>query len=88
MNLNEKVQNGLRSYLRNLAKRRSNRIVTADDAHTFLNGRGIRQNQSLVRLAYVNSTLRSPEFVTVGETASSRPAARSRRISTWTMATV
>ena len=85
MRLNEKVQNGLRSYLRNLINRRSNSVVTADDVHTFLNKRSIAGNAT-TRLAYVNSTLRAPDFTTIGETLSQRPVARSRKISQWTTA--
>lgn len=71
------------SYLRSLANRRKNGVVTADDAHTYLNRNGI-STQFRTRLSFINSVLRSPMFETTGNTKpSSRPAAKGRAISVW-----
>ena len=77
------VQNGLRSYLRSLSNRRNSKIVTADDAHTYLNRQGVSERKIRTRLAYINSVLRDPYFRAVGTTNSSRPAARGRTITEW-----
>jgi hypothetical protein len=80
---NEKIQNKLRSYLRSLSKRRNSRVVTADDAHTFLSRNGVNERQVRTRLSYINSVLRKPDFKPVGYTYSEREAARSRIITEW-----
>lgn len=72
----------LRSYLRSLSRRRSRGTVTADDVHTFLSKRGV-QRKANVRLSYINSVLRGPDFMNVGNIPSSRPVARGRVISEW-----
>ena len=77
------IQSGLQTYLRGLSRRRNNNVVTADDAHTYLDRKGVRSKQVRTRLAYINSVLRVPEFVNVGNRSSIRPAARYRSITEW-----
>ena len=74
------------SYLRSLANRRSSGVVTADDAHVFLNRVGVRQRQVYTRLSYINSAFGSGMFEQSGMTYSTRPAAKGRAISTYTVA--
>lgn len=76
---------GMRSWLYSLARRRSNRTVTADDAHTYLDRQGVR-SQVRTRLSFINSVLREPTFESAGMTRSTRPAAKGRAISQWTIA--
>lgn len=73
------------SYLRSLASRRSSGVVTADDAHAFLNREGIRGNVS-TRLSYINTAFGSGMFEQTGMTYSSRPQAKGRAISMWATA--
>jgi len=75
----------LRTYLRGIARKRSAGIVTADDAHNFLDREGVRPQQVRTRLAFINAALRSPEFEVIGMSPSQRPAARGRMISEWTI---
>lgn len=75
----------MRSWLSSLARRRSNRTVTADDVHTYLDRQGVR-SQVRTRLSYINSVLREPNFECTGTTRSSRPAAKGRTIGQWTLA--
>jgi hypothetical protein len=77
---------GLTSYLRSLANRRNDGIVTADDVHNYLSRRGISARATRTRLSFVNSVLRSPVFESVGSVYSSRPAAKGRSITAWTLA--
>lgn len=79
--IRSEIQNGLRSYLRSLAARRSNKTVTADDAHTYLSNK--RVSGVKARLAYINSVLRRPTFKPSGTTMSTRPVARGRTITRW-----
>lgn len=74
---------GLRSWLRSLARKRVSGTVTADDVHRYLDRDGVRPKQVRTRLRFINSVLRSPNFQYVGETRSTRPAARGRMISEW-----
>jgi hypothetical protein len=74
----------LRTYLRSVARKRASRIVTADDAHNFLDRQGIRPQQVRTRLAFINAVLRNPQFEAIGMSPSMRPAARGRMISEWT----
>lgn len=83
MNRETRIVEGLRSYLRNLSKRRSDRVVTADDAHQYLNRRGISERRYYVRMSYINSVLRRPDFRPSGRRTSQREAARYRRITAW-----
>jgi hypothetical protein len=53
--------------------------------HTFLDKQGISRKAN-TRLRFINSSLRAPTFNVVGETASTRPAAKYRRISEWSLA--
>lgn len=76
----------MRSWLYSLARKRSTGTVTADDVHTYLDREGVRPQQVRTRLSFINAVLRSPNFESVGMTNSSRPAARGRAISEWTIA--
>lgn len=73
------------SYLRSLSRKRVNRIVTADDVQNFLTRQGFSGSTN-ARLSVVRQVLRTPNFYSVGETASKREAARSRTITAWTAA--
>lgn len=83
---NENLVSTLNSYLRGLARRRSSRTVTADDAQTFLNRKGVRTKMIRTRQAVINSALMSGDFVAVGQTPSNRPAAKGRSITEWYLA--
>lgn len=75
----------LRSWLRDIGRKRKTRTVTADDAHRFFDRVGIHENSVDVRLSYINSVLREPDFTPVGSTPSTRPRARKRHITQWAM---
>jgi hypothetical protein len=77
--------NKLRTYLRSLARKRAAGIVTADDAHTFLDREGVRPQQVRTRLAFINAALRQPTFEVIGMSPSMRSAARGRMISEWSI---
>lgn len=83
---NETLVSTLNSYLRGLARRRSSRTVTADDAQTFLNRKGVRTKMIRTRQAVINSALMSGDFVAVGQTPSNRPVAKGRSITEWYLA--
>jgi hypothetical protein len=72
------------SYLRSLARRRNDAVVTADDVQNFLSQNGFRGNTN-ERLSVIRSVLREPNFYAIGTTKSNRDAARSRTISAWTL---
>jgi hypothetical protein len=74
----------MRTYLTSLARRRNSGTVTADDAHTYLDRQGVK-SQPTTRLRFINSVLRQPMFFQAGTVASSRPAARGRAITEWTV---
>ena len=74
------------SYLRSLANRRSTGTVTADDVHTYLTRDGVRNEQTRTRLSFINSVFSNEMFERVGMTASSRPSAKGRAISAYTLA--
>lgn len=75
------------SYLRSLANRRSSGVVTADDVHTYLNREGVQPQQVRTRLSFINSVLAgSGMFEQAGTVASSRPQAKGRSITAWTIA--
>jgi hypothetical protein len=82
----EKLINGMTSYLRGLANRRSSGVVTADDAHTYLTRAGINELMVRTRLSFINSVFGTGMFEQVGSTPSSRPQAKGRSISTWSVA--
>jgi hypothetical protein len=69
-------------YLRRLANGRVNRVVTADDIHEYARKNNFkltsRKAQSLA-----SSVLREPNFISVGESVSTRPVARYRKINEW-----
>lgn len=84
---NETLVSSLTSYLRSLANRRSTGTVTADDAHNFLNRKGIRSGMTRTRQAVINAAFMGGDFENTGYTTpSSRPAAKGRSISEWTVA--
>jgi hypothetical protein len=76
----------MRSWLMSLVRRRTSGTVTADDVHRFLDREGVRPQQVRTRLSFINSVLREPNFTYAGVTSSSRPAARRRNITEWTVA--
>jgi len=78
-----KMQNGLKSYLRGLARRRKSGTVTADDAVRWLTNRGIKNVRT--RMSYTNRILNanSDTFTSVGTVHSSRPEMRGSRITEW-----
>ena len=82
----DRTANKMRSYLAGLARNRSEGIVTADDAHRYMDREGIRPQQIRTRLAFINSVLREPNFEAYDVVPSSRPAARGRTITAWTIA--
>ena len=83
-NAREKMVTSLRSYLRSLASRRNNGIVTADDAHNYLNRTNVSPRKVRTRLSLINSAF-SGDFYAVGSTPSSREAAKGRQITEWTI---
>ena len=74
------------SYLRGLASRRTDGVVTADDVHTYLNREGVRPQQVRTRLSFINSVFSNGMFAQDGMVASTRPQAKGRYISAWTLA--
>jgi predicted Zn-dependent protease len=74
------------SYLRSLANRRSTGVVSADDVHNYLTRDGVREQQTRTRLSFINSVFGSGMFEMVGTMASTRPSAKGRAISTYTVA--
>lgn len=78
--------NKMRSWLYSIARKRVSGIVTADDAHTYLDRQGIRPTQFLTRLSFINSVLRNSNFEYAGMTPSKRPVAKGRVITEWTRA--
>lgn len=79
-----RVANRMRTWLMNLARKRSSGVVTADDAHTYLDRQGV-QAQPRTRLRYINTVLREPTFAYEGQTRSTRPRAKGRMITEWTV---
>lgn len=79
----QKLVRNTRTYLRSLAKKRSDGIVTADDANRYLMKQGIRESNIGRRLSVMNSIFRNGDFLYAGVTNSTRAAARGRAISTW-----
>lgn len=78
------VRTALQKYMKRLASRR---VVTADDAHAFLDRNGVRKTAVRERLSYINGALTSPTFESTGDVRpSTRPAARGRLISEWSLA--
>jgi hypothetical protein len=74
------------TYLRSLANRRSTGVVSADDVHNYLTRDGVREQQTRTRLSFINSVFSSEMFEFAGMTASTRPQAKGRSISTYTVA--
>lgn len=83
VNSNDKMVSSLRTHLRNLANRRSNGVVSADDAHVFLTKRGISSTNSSQRLSLINSAFMGGNFTRSGQMRSTRPAAKGRTITEW-----
>lgn len=79
---NDTVRTSLNTYLRSLSRKRSDRVVTADDAQSYLSKAGFKNN-ALKRLSVINSVLRSPTFKSVGGRPSNRPVAKSRLVTEW-----
>jgi predicted Zn-dependent protease len=74
------------SYLRTLANRRNDGMVSADDVHTYLTRDGVREQQVRTRLSFINSVFSTGMFEQVGTAPSTRPQAKGRSISMWTTA--
>ena len=81
--MNTSTVSELRSYMRSLSKRRTSRVVTADDANAFLQKKGVPTKRVRARLSHINSVLRAPDFTNVGRRQSARDAARGRNITEW-----
>lgn len=71
--------NNATSHLRKVARNRTNRVVTADDVHVYLDRQTRRMNANQ-RLSVIQSIFRNGQWTAVGNTASEREAARYRRI--------
>lgn len=82
---NEGLVSNLRSYLRGLARRRSTGTVTADDAQNYLTKNGLPMERVRTRVAVINSAFMSGDFQAAGSVPSSRPAAKGRYITEWTI---
>lgn len=82
----ERTASRMRSWLYNIARKRSSGTVTADDAHRYLDREGVRPQQTRTRLSFINAVLREPNFEPVDMVPSQRPAARGRAITEWTIA--
>jgi hypothetical protein len=78
-----RLVSGMRSYLNRLARNRVSETVSADDAHTYLDRNRVSTSPT-VRLRFINSVLRTPQFSYAGVTTSSRPVAKGRTITLWT----
>ena len=81
----DRTVRGMRSWLNTLVRRRANRMVTADDAHTYLDRQGFRKNEVFTRLSFINTVLRDGNFDVIGRVPSERPVARRRLINAWTI---
>lgn len=82
----EKLLSQMSTYLRSLANRRYSGEVTADDAHSYLTRAGLSELMVRTRLSFINSVFKNGMFEQSGTVASSRPAAKGRAISTWSVA--
>ncbi len=74
----------LHNYLFKLSLKRTfpNDVVTADDAHKYLDTLGVPKNVR-TRLSFINSVLREPNFAPVGTKYSLRSKAKGRAITEW-----
>ena len=85
MNKRNELVESLTRYLRGLARNRTTRVVTADDAQRFIDRKAKRTTQD-TRISIIRSALREPMFEAVGRTNSTREIARGRVITAWTPA--
>ena len=74
------------TYLRSLANRRNDGMVSADDVHNYLTRDGVREQQVRTRLSFINAVFSTGMFEQVGTAPSTRPQAKGRSISMWTTA--
>lgn len=74
------------SHLRRLARNRRSRIVTADDVQNFLDRNNFRGSQN-ERLSITRQVLNKTNFVAIPQVGfrSTRPQARGRTITPWTL---
>lgn len=79
---NQELVSQLSTYLRNLANRRSEGAVTADDAHRFFANKHYRGSRN-ARLSATRSVLNESNFASAGQTPSTRPVAKGRKITKW-----
>lgn len=88
------IRTGLANYMRGLGRRRNNSTVTADDAHRFLDRKGIAtkpipgtstSTTFRGRTTYINAVLNmnNTEITPTGAIRSKRAVARGRKITTW-----
>lgn len=82
----ESTTRRIMSYLRSLASRRSSGTVSADDVHTYLTRDGVREEQVRTRLSFINSVFRNEMFESMGTSPSTRPQAKGRAITAYTLA--
>jgi hypothetical protein len=82
----QKLVNGMNSYLRNLANRRSSKVVTADDAQSYLSRMGLNEMMVRTRLSFINTVFGNGSFMPIGTAPSKRTKAKGRSISLWTVA--
>ncbi len=85
MSNKDQVVSGATTYLRRVGGRRTNKQVTADDVHTYLDREGYTANSN-DRISVVRSVLQEPLFKPVGFVQSEREAARGRMIRRWKVA--
>jgi len=74
------------SYLRSLASRRSSGTVSADDVHNYLTREGVNVGQVRTRLSFINTVFSNGMFEQTGMTRSTRPQAKGRAISMYSVA--
>ena len=82
---NSSVVSSLRSYLRGLARKRSSGVVTADDAQNYMNRNDMLEGKTRSRIAVINAAFQGGDFEAVGQTSSSRPEAKGRTITEWSL---
>lgn len=84
MSTREQMVSKATGYVKGLARRRSNKQVSADDVQNFLNKSNFRGSTN-ERMSIVRSVLRTPTFSAAGSVQSLREEARGRMITAWTI---
>lgn len=80
----DKIESQLRAYVRRLARRRNSGTVSADDVNRFFDRLAFNVPQD-ERVSLTLRVFRNGDFYRVGDTRSSRPEARGRRITEWAL---